>query len=150
LTVRSTAQSPLFGKFEVARNAPGLFSTQESTEDMPMAVAFHEDGSAVTADNPAQPGETLSILGTGFGPVEPNPLDGFAVPAAPPLPLKDTLEVIAGGETRPHVWSGAAPGLVGYTLVKMQVDPTMGQAQNLEFKVRINGRESNPVLIPLQ
>jgi uncharacterized protein (TIGR03437 family) len=150
LTIRSTGQAALFGKFVVARNAPGLFRTPESAEDAPMAMAFHEDGQRVTVEKPAQPGETVSILGTGFGPVEPNSLDGFAVPAAPPLALKDTLELLAGGETRPHVWSGAAPGLVGYWLVKLQVDSTMGQAQNLELKVRINGRESNPVLLPLQ
>lgn len=150
LTVRSTGQAPLFGKFQVARNAPGLFRTPDSVEEMPMAVAFHEDGRAVTVEDPAQPGETVSILGTGFGPVEPGGLDGFAAPAAPPLALKDTLEAVAGGEVRPTVWSGAAPGRVGYSLVKMQVDPTMGQGQNLEIKVRINGRESNPVLLPLQ
>ena len=150
LTIRSTGQASLFGKFQVARNAPGLFRTPDSAEDTPMALAFHEDGQAVTVDNPAQPGETLSILGTGFGPVEPSALDGFAVPATPPLALKDTLEAVAGGEVRPHVWSGAAPGLVGYSLIRLQVDSTMGQGQNLEFKVRINGRESNPVLLPLQ
>ena len=115
-----------------------------------MAVAYHEDGQMVTVENPARSGETVSILGTGFGPLEPSPLDGFAVPATPPLALTDSLEVLAGGEVRPHVWSGAAPGLVGYSVVKMQVDPTMGQGQNLEFKVRINGRESNPVLLPLE
>ncbi len=150
LTVRGVGVPALFSKFQVARNAPGLFSGPESNEDAPMAVAFHEDGRRVTLDNPAQPGETVSLLGTGFGPMEPSPLDGFAAPSAPPLPLKDTLEVLAGGEPRPHVWSGAAPGLVGYTLVKMQVDATMGQAQSLEFKVRINGRESNSVLLPLK
>ncbi|HEY3441796.1 MAG TPA: hypothetical protein VGK29_13615 [Paludibaculum sp.] len=150
VTIRSTGQAPLFGKCQVARNAPGLFRAPESIDDTPMAMAFHENGHPVTVANPAQTGETVSILGTGFGPVEPSPLDGFAVPAAPPLALRDTLEVVAGGETRPHVWAGAAPGRVGYSLFKLQVDATMGQAQNLELKVRINGRESNPVLLPLQ
>lgn len=146
LTIRSTGQPALFAKFHVARNAPGLFRMPESE----FSLAFHQNGRAVTPDDPAQPGETLSILGTGFGPVEPSWLDGFAVPATPPMALKDTLELLAGGEVRPHIWSGAAPGRVGYSLVKIQVDPTMGRGQNLELKVRVNGRESNPVLIPLQ
>lgn len=150
VAIRSTGQAALFGKFMVARNAPGLYQTPESTEDMPMAVAFHEDGQMVTVESPALPGETVSILGTGFGPVEPSWLDGFAVPATPPMTLKDGLELLAGGEVRPHVWSGAAPGRVGYSLVKFQVDSTMGEAQNLELKVRINGRESNRVFLPLQ
>jgi uncharacterized protein (TIGR03437 family) len=150
VTIRSIGQTPLFGKCQVARNAPGLFRTPGSAEDMPLAMAFHEDGQAVTVENPARTGEIVSILGTGFGPVEPGPLDGFAVPAAPPLVLRDALEIVAGGEIRAPVWSGAAPGLVGYALLKLQVDATMGQAQNLELKVRINGRESNPVLLPLQ
>ena len=40
-----------------ARNAPGLFPVPVDGQTMANAMAMHEDGSAVTADAPAQPGE---------------------------------------------------------------------------------------------
>jgi len=150
LTVRSTSQSPLTARFSVARNAPGLFRAPEATAEIPLARALHQDGQPVTVENPARVGETISLLGTGFGPVDPTPLDGFAVPSSPPAPLKDMPELMIGGEVRPHSWCGAAPDRVGYSLLRFKVDATMGQSQNLDVRVRINGRESNAVLLPVQ
>lgn len=150
LTLRSTGYPTLTADFTVARNAPGLFRAPEAPEETPLALALHADGTAITLDNPAKVGETVTILGTGFGPSDPQPLDGFAVPADPPAPLKDTLELLVGGEVRPHEWAGAAPGMVGYAQVKVKIDSTMGQAQNLDIRIRVNGRESNAILLPVQ
>ncbi len=150
LTLRSTGHPSLKADFTVVRNAPGLFRAPDAPEETPLALALHDDGQAVTLDHPAKVGETITILGTGFGPVDPQPLDGFAVPADPPAPLNDGLELLVGGEVRPQEWAGAAPGMVGYSLVKVKIDATMGQAQNLDVRVRVNGRESNAVLLPVE
>ncbi|MBI5281329.1 MAG: hypothetical protein HY858_06570 [Candidatus Solibacter usitatus] len=150
LAVKPATQAALSTRFRVYQNAPGLFRLPETPEETPLALALHADGSPVTAESPAQAGETLSILGTGFGRVEPAPLDGFAVPSEPPAALKDTLELLIGGELRQASWSGALAGRVGLSVLRLKVDPTMGQGQNVELKVRINGQDSNTVLLPLQ
>jgi uncharacterized protein (TIGR03437 family) len=150
LTVRPSGQAPIKATFNVARNAPGLFQVQGAEGEPPLAYALHADGKPVTAGNPAKAGETLSLYGTGFGPVDPQPLDGFAVPATPPAPLKDTLELIGGGESRAFTWAGAAPGTTGYSLVKFRVDPSMGTATNVEIRVQVNGVSSNTVLLPVE
>jgi uncharacterized protein (TIGR03437 family) len=150
LTVKSSTQPAIATKFNVYRNAPGLFLLPDMPEETPLALAYHADGTLVTAESPAKSGETVTLYGTGFGPTDPAALDGFAVPLTPPSPLKDKLELLVGGELRPVTWTGALPGKVGYTIVKFKVDPTMGEARNADLKVRVNDQESNTVLLPLQ
>ncbi len=150
ITVRSTSQAPLKGTFRTVRNAPGLFLESSAPPEAVLALARHEAGPLVAADSPAKVGETITLYGTGFGPVEPKPLDGFATPSQPPAPVVDTVELLVGGEVRPVVWTGAAPGLVGYTVVRFKVDATMGKSQNLDIQVRVNGVLSNTVKLPVE
>lgn len=150
LTVKSPGQAAMSTKFNVKANAPGLFRRGDATDELPMALASHEDGTEVTPDSPARPGETVSVFGTGFGPLDPAPLDGFAVPENPAMPLKDQAELLVNGESRPTVWCGAAVGRVGYWVLEFKVDPTMGAAQNVSLQVLVNGQPSNTVVIPLE
>ncbi|WP_321477096.1 hypothetical protein [uncultured Paludibaculum sp.] len=150
LTVRSPGQPATSTKFQVKAYAPGLFRRDDATDEVPLAVATHEDGSEVTPDSPAKAGETVSVLGTGFGPLDPTPLDGFAVPPNPLVPMRDAAELLVGGEARPYVWCGAAAGRVGYWVMRFKVDPTMGAAQNVTIQVRVNGQVSNSVVVPFE
>lgn len=150
LTVRSPGQSALTTKFTVKTYAPGLFRRGDSTDEIPVAWAMHEDGTEITVESPAKSGETVSIMGTGFGPLNPAPLDGFAVPASPAMPLKDTAELLVNGEMHPYVWCGASVGRVGYWVMQFTVDPTMGAAQNVAIQVQVNGQSSNTVVLPLE
>jgi uncharacterized protein (TIGR03437 family) len=152
LTVRPPDQPSVSTNFSVARNAPGLFSLPDGDPDVPIALAFHEDGTPITPDSPAKAGELVSLLGTGFGASDPAALDGFAAPKDTPMPLnsKDVVQLTVGIDPRPFDWCGTAPERVGYSLIRFLMDPTMGQAQNIEVKVTINGRDSNVVLLPLE
>ena len=58
LTVRRPDQPDVTTSFPVARNAPGLFSEEETH-----AVASHEDGTSITAGKPARPGEVVTLYG---------------------------------------------------------------------------------------
>jgi uncharacterized protein (TIGR03437 family) len=122
LTVHQDGQPDVSGNFTIQRNAPGLFnsvanptaaatadilrtllhgqpvqvSVTQAAADQPYALAFHQDGTPVTPDSPAVHGETITLLGTGFGPFQPVPLDGFAVPSQPAglvYTLVDPVEV---------------------------------------------------------
>ncbi|HYL34377.1 MAG TPA: hypothetical protein VEV17_00540 [Bryobacteraceae bacterium] len=66
--------------------APGVFAFTENGAFAPgvgPANVTHADGSLVTADNPAQANETLTLIVTGLGAVNPPVADGAAAPAAP-------------------------------------------------------------------
>jgi len=81
--------------------APGLFTFQGK-----YVAAVHTDGayvaptgylgSAVTT-RPAQPGETLSIFGTGFGPTTPAVPAGQMFSGAAPLTDSTQLNIVIGG-----------------------------------------------------
>jgi uncharacterized protein (TIGR03437 family) len=58
LTVSCDGMPDVDATFRVVKVAPGLFD----------GALFHEDGSLVTADSPAKPGELVTAYGTGFGP----------------------------------------------------------------------------------
>jgi uncharacterized protein (TIGR03437 family) len=149
LIVRLPKADPVTVTFNVARNAPGLF--RQLDKEQPFAQATKEDGTLVGPDNPAKPGETITLWGTGFGPYRNGyPLDGFATPSNPPYPLADNLEVVAADRSWPTTFIGAAPGQVGLTVVRLKIDPEMPAGQNLEVRVKVNDRLSNAVLVPIQ
>jgi uncharacterized protein (TIGR03437 family) len=124
--------------FKVARDAPGLFAV------------LHEDGSAITPDAPAHPGERVALYGTGFGPyVNPAP-DGFRVPVDPPDPLTESLQVLLAGRTLPPEFAGAGPALTGIALVLFVLPGDLEPGVAVEVAVAVGGVESNAVLVPLK
>jgi uncharacterized protein (TIGR03437 family) len=146
LTVRRTGAKEVGTTFTVVRNAPGLLST--TTEFGLIAVALRDDGSAVSPSNPARAGETITLLGTGFGPYDRQPLDGFAIPASPRYTLTDPVEVRLDEMSIRPEWVGAAPGLTGVTAVRFSIPAGLrGTRIALAF---VNGVESNSVPLPLE
>ena len=123
LEVQNTGQPEISATLTVARDAPGLFfSTIGSTN---YAMAFHADGSMVTTSSPAAAGETISLLGTGFGPYQKPVLDGF-FPLNPPPAVADSVNLSVGG-TKPAPSSTAAPGFTGVVSTSFQVPSWIAQ-----------------------
>jgi uncharacterized protein (TIGR03437 family) len=146
LVVRTEGMADVTSTFTVVRNAPGLFTNP--VDGVFYAVALHEDGSPVTVASPARRNETISLVGTGFGPFKQRVLDGFATPVSPAFPMADPVEVIAGATPIQPAFAGAAPGLVGLTTTRFRVD---GAATGpIEVKVVVNGKESNTVILPVE
>jgi uncharacterized protein (TIGR03437 family) len=148
LTVHNPGQPDAIGVFTAQRNAPGLFSQQISGR--PYWVAMHADGSLVTTKSPARRGETVTALGTGFGPFHPQPPDGFAVPASATFPLVDPVELEFSGNVVKPEFTGAAPGRVGITEVRFKIADPFPTGATVEIKMRVNGHESNTVLLALE
>lgn len=139
----------LTSDFNVTPNAPGLFSLPDG--DLSLAVARREDGSPVTQENPARPGDSVTLEGTGFGPLSFPVIDGFPAPASPANPVRDLVEAIveiaAGEETRlaPEA-ARAMPGTSGRLALRFRVPDAEGL---LGVRVRVNGADSNTVLLPV-
>jgi uncharacterized protein (TIGR03437 family) len=147
LLVHSPGQPDVSATFTVARNSPGLFG--QSMNSQTYAVALHADGSLITPDSPAQSGETISLLGTGFGPYSTPVIDGFFPPAPPPA-LADSVSISLGNQNPTPTWSGAAPGYAGVSMTTFQVPPTLAGSGTVQLMVGVNSANSNTVMLPIQ
>jgi uncharacterized protein (TIGR03437 family) len=149
LTLRIPGQPRVSTKFEIAAHAPGLFRNPEFEE--PVAEAYHTDGKAITPENPAKPGETILLCGTGFGRFKPHPLDGFLIPEkGPEIPLADPFELFLDGRAHPSLSNFAQRGRLGRVVIRFQLGSEPPAGAMVQLKVRVNERESNTVLLPVE
>jgi uncharacterized protein (TIGR03437 family) len=148
LTIMPQGQPNVQVNFNLVRNAPGLF--QQSINGQSFALAYHPDGSAITAAAPAQVGETITIYGTGFGPTNPARLEGFALPASPVYNIVDSVIVTAGSVTAPATAAFASAGSVGVDAAQFVITDPSVSGTNASVSVTINGQASNTVLVPVQ
>jgi len=122
----------------VARYAPGLF------------VATHKDGSAISAGAPAAPQERITLYGTGWGRFIITLADGFRVPATPPYPLADPVQVRAGDRVLESTPATATPGSTGVTALEVQLPSDVNSGVTLSITVVVGGVQSNIVEIPVR
>ncbi len=146
LEVQNIAQPEISGTLTVARDAPGLFSSVIGSTAY--AMAFHADGSMVSTSSPAAAGETISLLGTGFGPYQTPVLDGFFPPN--PAPEVSDSVVLSVGGAKPTSTSTAAPGFTGVVSTQFQVPTGLASGTSVQVLVTINGVDSNTVMLPIQ
>jgi uncharacterized protein (TIGR03437 family) len=147
LGVRNGAQPELAGKVTVVRNAPGLFGQQ--INDQFVATAQRPDGSLAAPDKPARRGEQVVLMGTGFGGFQRPVLDGFPAADNPPNPLRTATEILAGDTVYAPDFAGAAPGLVGVTVIRFTI-PADWPAGAVELRVRQGGVESNRAILAVE
>lgn len=147
LRITQPEREPIEATLVVARNAPGLFTREESGREVVLAVG--EDGNLIGYSRPARRGEIITVLGTGFGPYKLRLPDGFAVPEGLNAELEDEVEIPAGEQVLRPLWAGAAAGHVGVTAIKFQITPEVPGGE-FGLKMRVRGRESNTVILPVQ
>ena len=147
LVVHSTGEPDVSAAFTVSRDAPGLFFQTIGSKQY--AIALHADGSVITPESPAAAGETISFLGTGFGPYKGTVLDGF-FPTNPAPTVSDTVTISLGSQSPAVIWSGAAVGYTGVTSTKFQVPTGLPSGTSVPLSVSVNGTVSNTVQLPLE
>jgi uncharacterized protein (TIGR03437 family) len=148
LLVRWTGKPDVTGKFTVVRNAPGLFNNP-GEGDTTWAVASHADGSPITPESPAKRGEVITIYGTGFGPLAPRFMDGFAFPQGSNHLVADPVEIKLGDRTFRPERSGGAAGMVGAIATRIRI-PDDTPSGSAELTVSVNGKVSNRVVLPVE
>ena len=137
------------GGFKVVVRAPGLFS--QPVDDQPFALARHEDGSLITVDSPAKPGEIVTLIATGFGPYQLPSLAGLALPPGPGFRVEGDV-ALQMGELRPEViFAGGVTGQVGLDQVRFRIPDTLpeGSGNNFRLTIRMDDRDSNGVILPV-
>jgi uncharacterized protein (TIGR03437 family) len=148
MTVNVPGKPDVKVTFTVARNAPGLFAAPLG--DTAYGVATHADGTSVTIDSPVAAGETITLYGTGFGPYKGLAPTGFALPADPNFVLADAVTVVAGDTDLQPTYAGVAAQKVGVNAVSFKIAEGLPTGGNMPVKVRINGHESNVVILPMK
>jgi len=111
-------------------------------------VAAAPDGSLISADNPAAPGDTLVVYTTGLGPVSLNLLDGDPAPLSPLAHTQDPFQVLVAGEPCEVAFSGLAPGFVGVYQLNI-VLPSDVPPGDLDMRISSPYADSNTVKLPV-
>jgi uncharacterized protein (TIGR03437 family) len=102
---------------------PGIFEVEQG-QGMIGAVLHADDGTLVTAANPADLGEALSLYFTGGGALDnPGAATGELGPAEPPLTTAGTTDVLVGGVKTEVLFSGYAPSFMGLYQANFVVPP---------------------------
>ncbi len=105
LTIHTDGSADISTNFTVARNAPGLYNTVVNGQ--PFGLFTHQDGTPVTSDSPAHRNETVTLIGTGFGPLMQAPVEGFPVAESANSVLADPLTISLGdGTPIPSTYAG--------------------------------------------
>ena len=127
--------------------SPSVF--EFAYEGLVQGVITHLDGSAATPSNPARPGETVIVYGTGIGPVTDTQVTGEPAPLDNPIRTRQTPTVEVDGQEATVLFSGLTPGSVGLYQINITL-PTDLPSGNLLIVVISNGIRSNAVVIPVQ
>jgi uncharacterized protein (TIGR03437 family) len=131
----------------LATHAPTLFT--ETNRSGGTVIFLREDGSFGGAQNPARPGEFISLGAAGLGPTNPVVPTGAVTPASPPVPTVTQPRVTIGGRSIPTLFSGLIPGFVSaFYFINVQVPPDLLPG-NYPVFVEIAGFTSPVATLPV-
>ncbi|HWF08477.1 MAG TPA: hypothetical protein VG297_08430 [Bryobacteraceae bacterium] len=123
--------------------SPGLYTL--TSDGRGQVISVHADGvTLITPANPAHPNETITLLGTGLGPVAPLLLTGQ------PASLNQTVSIpviTIDGLPAQVVFSGIVPTLVGLYQVNVVVPGLARQNAADPVVLTINNVPANPVTL---
>ena len=102
-------------------SSPGVFSTAQN--GLGPGTITHADFRPITAEDPAEIGETVIVFLTGLGPVNPPFADGDAPPSAEPFArtTDPNIAVTFGGVDGAISFSGGSPCCVGLYQINVTI-----------------------------
>jgi uncharacterized protein (TIGR03437 family) len=124
--------------------APGVFTVPPG--GVGYGAILHGDYSLVTAQNPAQVGETVAIYLTGLGTTNPLIPDGSAGPSS--SQTNNTIQVFIGGLQATVGYSGLAPQLAGLYQINVTV-PSGATAGDNSLEIVGPDSDAAEALIPV-
>ena len=123
--------------------APALFAVADRV------TATHADGSSISPDAPARPGEIIVVYCAGLGRTNPLQLYGMIPRSAASILLLDGLRVLLDGQPVPSeniLYAGITPGYAGLYQVNLRL-PEMVTKDNPELVVALGDQTSQSALI---
>jgi uncharacterized protein (TIGR03437 family) len=128
----------------VARSVPGIFAFGEN-----QGVIQNEDYTLNYPGNPARPGTPIIVWATGQGDVIPSVPAGQGAPANPLSQTISLPSVTIGGLPAQVLFSGLAPGFVGFWQINAMVPANAPAGDDIPVQVVLNGAASNTVTMAL-
>jgi uncharacterized protein (TIGR03437 family) len=110
--------------------APALFESDSRI------AAQHADGSLISPDTPAHPGEVIVVYGTGLGRTDPTQIDGSIPRSLAPIVLFNQLQVLVDGQPVPAeniLYAGITPGSAGLYQVNLRLPMEIGTTPELRI-----------------
>ncbi len=133
----------------VTKYAPAVLVDPNSGQ----AAIFHQDGTAVTKDNPAHRDEPLVMYALGLGPTKGGAVTAGSPSPTSPLAVTDTVEVFFGDPRYKEAgiivdWSGLTPGFVGLYQINLRVPGAHISGDALPVTIKI-GTVTSPTTGPV-
>jgi uncharacterized protein (TIGR03437 family) len=128
---------------------PGIFTANGSGRGP--GIFLKDNGSIVSASNPADRGSRVSFYAAGLGAVTPSIPAGAVAAASEPLNRTVQLPRVFFDRFGATVlYSGLAPCQAGRYLVTVQVPASVSPATNVSVSLTMGGFTSNRVTIPVR
>ncbi len=144
LVVTSGSTDTAAGQVLVAAAGPGIFTYGENR-----AVATHAGGALITAESPAEPGETIIVYLSGIGPVSPQPATGQAAGTEPLSRAVLPFSAAIGGREAPVDFLGMTPFLVGLAQANLRA-PAGAASGDQPVVLTVGGAVSNAPLVRIR
>ena len=130
----------------LAAYAPAIFTTSLPGSTQSGSFLHLPGTSLVTAQSPAQPGETLIMYAVGLGPTNPSVPTGAAPPSSPPATTTAQPTFSVGCQQASVTFSGLQPNTPGFYEVVFTL-PLGAPGGNLPVTLSIGGQTSNTVTL---
>ena len=144
-TVSFTRGSSILSRaISIASVSPGLFTVSQNGSGA--GIALHANGSLVSPTNPAFPGESLAVMGNGFGPPSTPVREGTPSPGNPVATVGTPLANV-GGVLALVTFSGLVPGFIGVSQFNLQVPVGLPTSSGTPLQAILNGVSSNTVTL---
>ena len=119
--------------------APGIFIGGDGSP----IIFNYRTGALISASQPIQPGDVLTIYATGLGRVANSPASGTPTPFDQLYPTAVPVTVVVNSQSVSPDFAGLAPGFVGVYQVNVTV-PTLPSGQTT-LQLTVGGASSNSV-----
>lgn len=123
--------------------APGMFRWGAN-----YAVGCHLNGSLITPEAPAKPGETIILFVDGLGRTRPDTQAGRLVSFPATIVAQAELQVTLGGAavaSTDVLYAGLAPGFAGLYQINLKLPVSL--PSNPEIQVKVGSQASPPGLV---
>jgi uncharacterized protein (TIGR03437 family) len=127
---------------------PGLFTANANGKGQ--GSILNQDYTVNGASNPAAPGTTIQLWGTGGGVTIPPSTDGALNPMTTTGALALTTTATVGGQPATVTYAGPAPGFVGGIIQVNLTIPSGTASGNIPVVVTVGTAASETVTVAVQ
>jgi uncharacterized protein (TIGR03437 family) len=118
-------------RIQIAEFSPALFQLDPET-----ILATRADGSVITTENPARPGDVIILYATGLGATKPRMAAGQIPTSAAILEKFSEFKVLLAGDALNRgniLYAGAAPGFAGLYQINLRLPNNVGRNPELQI-----------------